>query len=234
MVRPLAPRTSRSPAWFALGVIATVASVASSACAAPKAEDPQSVLRTYSRALDEGRAEDAYRMLSEEARRGISLEAFRRMVKDHPDEVREIAKALSRPTSTPVVTASVTSASGQELQLVLEDGKWKVEATAIDVYAQDTPRHAIQGFMRALERKRYDVVLKFVPDAHREGLDAAKLKAAWEGHDKGEIEEVVSALKQALPTASIEETGDRATMAYGPRTMQLVRERGLWKIEDFD
>ena len=203
-------------------------------CTQARAEDPQSILRSYSHALEEGRAEDAYRMLSEEARRGISLEAFRRMVKDNPEEVREIAKALARPTATPVVTATVTSSNGQELQLVLEGGKWRVEATAIDLYAQDTPRHAIQGFVRAVERKRYDVVLKFVPDSHKEGLDPSKLKTAWEGHDKEEIEQVVSSLKQALPTASIEETGDRATMAYGAGTMQLVRERGLWKIEDFD
>ncbi len=217
---------------------ATAAMAIALACAAgctpPRAEDPQSILRSYSHALEEGRAEDAYRMLSEEARRGISLEAFKRMVKDNPEEVREIAKALARPTATPVVTATVTSSNGQELQLVLENGKWRVEATAIDLYAQDTPRHAIQGFVRAVERKRYDVVLKFVPDSHKEGLDPSKLKAAWEGHDKEEIEQVVSSLKQAMPTASIEETGDRATMAYGAGTMQLVRERGLWKIEDFD
>jgi hypothetical protein len=214
--------------------VAVALALLCAACPAPRAEDPQSVLRAYSRALEEGRAEDAYRMLSEEARRGISFEAFRRMVKDNPEEVREIARSLSRPTATPVVTATVTSSNGQELQLVLENGKWRVEATAIDLYAQDTPRHAIQGFVRAVERKRYDVVLKFVPDSHKEGLDPSKLKAAWEGHDKEEIEQVVSALKQALPTASIEETGDRATMAYGAGTMQLVRERGLWKIEDFD
>jgi hypothetical protein len=207
---------------------------ASAGCAGPRTEDPQSTLHTYSHALEEGRAEDAYRMLSEEARRGISLEAFRRMVKDNPEEVREIAKALSRPTGVPVVTATVTSSNGQELQLVLEGGKWRVEAAAIDLYAQDTPRHAIQGFVRAVERKRYDVVLKFVPDSHKEGLDPSKLKTAWEGHDKEEIEQVVSSLKQALPSASIEETGERATMAYGAGTMQLVRERGLWKIEDFD
>lgn len=215
-------------------VIAGLAA-ALAACASPRAEDPHSVLRSYSRALEEGRAEDAYRMLSEEARRGISLEAFRRMVKDNPEEVREIARALARPTATPVVTATVTAPNGQELQLVLENGKWKVEATAIDLYAQDTPRHAIQGFLRAVERKRYDVVLKYVPDAHKEGLDAAKLKAAWEGHDQEAIQEVVSGLRQTLPTATIEETGDRATLAYGSgKTMQLVRERGLWKIEDFD
>lgn len=216
-----------------LAVIALA--LAGVACSGARAEDPHSVLRAYSRALEEGRAEDAYRMLSEEARRGISLEAFRRMVKDNPEEVREIARALARPTATPVVTATVTAPNGQELQLVLENGKWKVEATAIDLYAQDTPRHAIQGFLRAVERKRYDVVLKYVPDAHKEGLDAAKLKAAWEGHDQEAIQEVVSGLRQTLPTATIEETGDRATLAYGSgKTMQLVRERGLWKIEDFD
>ena len=217
-----------------LAVLVAMATTSLTGCPAPKAEDPQSVLRSYSRALEEGRAEDAYRMLSEEARRGISLEAFKRMVKDNPEEVREIAKALARPTATPVVTATVTSSNGSELQLVLENGKWRVEATAIDLYAQDTPRHAIQGFVRAVERKRYDVVLKFVPDSHKEGLDPSKLKTAWEGHDKEEIEQVVSSLKQAMPSASIEETGDRATMAYGAGTMQLVRERGLWKIEDFD
>jgi hypothetical protein len=201
---------------------------------APRAEDPSGVLKSYARALEEGRSDDAYRMLSDEARRGISLEAFRRMVKDNPDEVREIGRALARPTSAPVVTATVTSPSGQELDLVLENGKWKVESTAIDLYSQDTPRHAVQGFVRALERKRYDVILKYVPDAHKEGLDAVKLKAAWEGHDKEEMEQVLSSLKQSLPTATIEETGERASMPYGAGTMQLVREHGLWKIEDFD
>lgn len=224
-------RLLRPAPWIAASAL-TVA--LASGCSGARAEDPNGVLRAYSRALDEGRAEDAYRMLSDEARRGISLEAFRRMVKDNPEEVREIARALARSTSTPVVTATLTTASGQELQLVLEDGRWKVEATAIDLYAQDTPRHAIQGFVRAVERKRYDVVMKFVPDSHREGLDPAKLKAAWEGHDKEEMEQVVASLKQALPAAAIEETGDRATMPYGARTMQLVRERGQWKIEDFD
>jgi hypothetical protein len=201
---------------------------------AKPAEDPQSILRDYAKALEEGRADDAYRMLSDEARRGISLEAFRRMVKDNPDEVREIGKALERPTAPPVVTAVVTSPNGQELHLVLEKGVWKVEAAAIDLYAQDTPRHALQGFVRALERKRWDIVMRFVPDAHKEGLDATKLKATWEGEEKEEMEQVLAALKQALPTATIEETGERATMPYGAGTIQLVREHGLWKIEDFD
>jgi len=199
-----------------------------------QASDPQSVLHSYARALDEGRAEDAYRELSDEARRGVSIEAFRRMVKDDPEGVKEIARALERPTAPPVVTATVTSPSGQELHLVLEDGKWRVDGSTIDLYAQDTPRHAIQGFVRAVEHKRYDVVMRYVPEGHKEGLDATKLRDAWEGHDKEEIEQVLTGVRQALPSATIEETGERATMPYGAGAMQLVREHGLWKIENFD
>src|SRR5271169_5979608 len=127
--------------------------------AAQQGQDPASVLHAYARALEEGRAEDAYRYLSDEARRGISIEAFRRMVKDDPDGVKEVAHALERPTAPAVVSAIVTSPSGQELHLVLEDGQWRVDGSTIDLYAQDTPRHAILGFVRAIERQRYDLVL---------------------------------------------------------------------------
>ena len=215
-------------------VLPGVLAVASVACGPQHANDPSSVLHAYARALEDGRADDAYAVLSDEARRGISLEAFRRMVKDDPDGVREIAKALERPTAAPVVTATVTSPSGQELNLVLEDGRWRIDASTIDLYAQDTPRHAIQGFIRAVEHKRYDMVMRYVPDTHKEGLDASKLQSAWEGHEKQEIEQVLAGLKQALPAATIEETGERATMPYGAGAMQLVKEHGLWKIENFD
>ena len=207
---------------------------ACAACGGSNAQDPAGVLRAYAHALEQGRADEAYRLLSDEARRGTSAEAFRRMVTDNPGEVQEIAKALLRPTAAPQITATITTSTGHELPLVLENGKWKVEGSAIDLYAQDTPRHAILGFVRAVERKRYDVAMKYVPDAHKEGLDAQKLKVAWEGHDKEEMEQVIAGIKQALPTTSPEEIGDHASMAYGTGTIQLVRERGLWKIEDFN
>ena len=95
----------------AAGLIAAgVALLICSACGAgqhPGGEDPQSVLRAYAQALEQGRADDAYRLLSDEARRGISLEAFRRMVQDDPEGVREIGRALERPTAPAVVTATV-------------------------------------------------------------------------------------------------------------------------------
>ena len=204
------------------------------ACGTPPAQDPGATLHAYASALEDGRADDAYRLLSDEARRGTSLEAFRRMVKDNPEEAREMGHALDRHTSSPVVTATLTGVDGQELHLVLENGKWKLDSSSIDLYAQDTPRHAIQGFLRALERKRYDILVKYASDAHREGLDANTLRDAWEKKEHAEIEQFVVAIKQALPTAPIEEAGERATMPYGSGSIQLVREHGLWKIENLE
>jgi hypothetical protein len=203
------------------------------ACA-NRSQDPESTLHAYAKALEDGRAEDAYRLLGDEARRGISFEAFKKTLESNPADAKEIGLALSRPTTPAVITATVTAPSGETLELVWNDGQWKVEATSIDLYRDDTPRHALEGYARALERKRYDVILRYVPEAHREGLDAPKLKAAWEGPDKDEIEQVLAGLKQALPTASIEETGDHAQMAYGAGVIKLVKEHGRWKIEDFD
>ena len=202
----------------------------------PLQQGPNDALRAYARALDDGRADDAWKLLSDGARRDVPLEAFRRMVKESPDEVREIARALARPAADPVVTATLTSPKGETLTLVWEKDRWTVDGSAIDLYAQTTPHRALESFLRAFERKRWDVLVRFVPDAHRAGLDEAKLKAAWESADQGEeMRRVADAIRAALPTATIEETGDRATMAYGNGgTVLLLREHGAWRIEDFD
>jgi hypothetical protein len=212
-----------------------VAAFAASACGSSSLQQgPSDTLRAYARALDEGRADDAYKLLSSEAKHSISIDAFRRMVKENAPEMKDIAHALARPASDPLVTATVVSPKGEKLQLVYEDGRWRLDGS-INLYGQSTPQQSIEAFLRAFERKRYDVMIRFVPDAHMEGLDADKLRAAWEGSQKEEMARITAALRAALPTAQFEEIGDRATMAYGSGgTVQLVREHGVWKIEDFD
>ncbi|WP_437490904.1 hypothetical protein WME75_14595 [Sorangium sp. So ce1014] len=271
--------------------------LALSACGSSYAQQgPSDTLRAYAQALQEGRVDAAYRLLSDEAKRSMSLEAFRRAVRDNPDDALEIARAIARPAADPVVTATVTMPNGEELLLVFEGGGWRLDAAAVDLYGQATPRQALVGFLRAFERRRYDIIMRYVPDAEKEGLvepaggapgeagdlgeagaprgegtaqpaapggaagsagaDAAqkpggrpgtvrgavgaaqltpeKLKAAWEGPQKEQINRVVQAIKAALPTATIEETGDSASMAYGAGgTVAFTREHGVWKIKDF-
>ena len=192
------------------------------------------MLTSYARALREGRTRDAYALLSADARKSMPFDAFERMVKENPEEMKAIAEALDRPSGSPSVTATVTAPDGQTLLLRLEDGSWHVDRSAIEFYAQDTPEAALASFVRAFEHRRYDVLLRFVPDAKREGLDAGKLKTAFEGEQKEEVERLTQALKAALPTATIENLGDRATMSYGTGgTVELVREHGVWKVEEF-
>ena len=227
-------------------VIVLAAALAIGACK-PRfegAEGPAETLRAYAAALEEGRAEEAYRLLSDDAKRSVSLEAFRRMVKENPEDVKEMARALARPGSDPVVTATVQSPSGEKLELIYENGAWTIDGTGVDRYGQSTPRQALLGFLRAYERGRFDVILRYVPVDEREGrpegwskpgeaLSADKLKEAWTGPQKEFIAGIVQAIKAALPTAQIEETQDHAAMAYGAGgTVSFLRENGLWKIQN--
>src|SRR5262245_64453473 len=83
-------------------------------------QGPSDTLRAYAQALEQGRVDDAYHLLSDEAKRSLSLDAFRRAVKENPHDVVEIAQALSRPASDPTVTATVTVPRGDELVLIYE------------------------------------------------------------------------------------------------------------------
>jgi hypothetical protein len=208
--------------------------LAAACSSTPPPQGPRETLGAYARALDEGRVADAYALLSDEAKKSIPFEAFRRMVKENPEEVRDISRALTRPSGPPLVTATVTAPTGEALLLVYEDGEWKVDASAVDLYSQASPEAAVRAFLRAFDNRRFDVLMRFVPETKKEGLDSAKLKKAWEGEQKEEMERLTQALEAALPTARFERIGDRATMAYGAGgTVELVREHGAWKIEEF-
>jgi hypothetical protein len=207
-------------------VLATLLALSALACASTGAgENPDRVLSAYSSALREGRAADAYALLSDEAKKSIPFESFQKILRDNPDEVRELSQALDRRSGPPRVTATVTAPNGQSVLLV---------GSAIDLYSQATPESAVLAFVRAFENRRYDVLLRFVPDSERAGLDAEQLRKAWEeGEQRAELERLTQALRAALPTARFEVLGERATMAYGAAgTVELVREHGVWKLED--
>ena len=94
------------------------------------------------------------------------------------------------------MTATVTAPNGQSVLLVYEAGAWRVDGSAIDLYSQATPASAVLAFVRAFENRRYDVLLRFVPDSERSGLDAEQLRKAWEegeqraGQQVGDLEAV--------------------------------------------
>jgi hypothetical protein len=92
----------------------------------------------------------------------------------------------------------------------------------------------LRSFVRALEQRRYDVVLRLCPTARRAGLSIDVLRAYWEGEHQVENAQLLARLRASLG-APIVETGDEARLPYGAGSeVRLVREDGIWKVEDPD
>ena len=71
-----------------------------------------------------------------------------------------------------------------------------------------SPEHAtvyFSGALRlAIERKRWDVLLRFIPDARRDGIDVEKIKAAWEGAEKPEVDALAKDLEGKAKVVKID------------------------------
>jgi hypothetical protein len=206
------------------------------ACGPSLANSPRGVLRAYADALADGRADDAWSMLSDDTKRAVSKERFREIVKRNRDEALEIGKTLARDPGDPYVTAKIPLKNGDVVTMVYEDGRWRVDGAALDFYSQASPRQTIVGFIRAFKKRRWDILVRYTPDAHKEGLDAKSLEQAWgEGKPEGKLlGDRLAEVEAALSTAQIEETGDRATLVLSGSggTVLFVREHGAWKVED--
>ncbi len=217
-----------------LGLLALLLTTPGCATRAASA-DPQQTLQRYAAAIRAKDAEAAYAMLSEQAKKRMTFEAFRRTLEENPEELEPLADALSRQADAVEVTATVTTPEGEALELVLEDGEWKADISSVQLYSQATPEKALRSFVKAFKAQRYDVLLRFAPAEHTEGLTEELLRKAWEGDQKEEMSQLVAALEAALPTARAEILGDnRATVPYGAAgAVQMLLEDGAWKIEEF-
>ena len=132
------------------------------------------------------------------------------------------------------IQAMVRYDNGESLKLEVEKGRWKIASDPTDFYSQKTPEDALRSFVRAIERKRYDIVLRFVPAKWADAMTVGKLKKQWEGGKQKEVKAMIKLLKENLK-APIHRSGDRATMPYGEKSeVRFVLEEGVWKIEDPD
>ena len=193
---------------------------------------PESSVRALARALGEKRYEQAYRLMSSDYRRRFSLAEFRSLLQKNPDETLKTAVALSRIKGRADQRATVVYGDSERLHLVREKGRWRIADNVADYYDQSTPRAALRSFIRAMERQRYDVILRLIPEADKEGITIERMREAWSGEGREEVERMLSNLRENLDNP-IEQIGKHATMPYGDRyRVQFIREDGVWKIED--
>jgi len=202
----------------------------------PPPATPELAVIDFARALNQGRFDEAYARMSDEYRERVPFEEFKRQLSENPEETAALSHALSHVQEEATLEATVRYDDDHEITLRREgsgdEASWFLSSPLVDFYDQSTPRAALRAFVRALENKRYDVVMRLIPNADKEGITSDRLEQAWSGDGRKELERLVHNLREHLGDP-IEVAGDRATMVYGDQMRaQLVRENGLWKVED--
>ena len=186
----------------------------------------------FARAINQGKLDVAYAAMSSDYRKRVSFEAFKKSLTENPRETLALSHALTHLQPGTRQEAIVRYDDEAEIVLRREGERWLVASPVVDYYGQATPRAAITSFVRALEHKRYDVVLRLIPNADKEGITIERMEQTWSGPGREDLERLLHNLREH-EDAPIELAGDRATMPYGDRMrVQLLREDGVWKIED--
>jgi hypothetical protein len=200
-------------------------------CAQERREiGPEATLDAFASALRHGDTRAAYALMSEDYRDRVSFPDFDRRIRENGDEARTLAEALGKRAQQKTYV-DVRLADGTALTLERTSGGYAITTPVAEFYGQDSPRAALDSFIRAVERSRWDILYALMPEADREGLDVATLGKNLEGQLE-ELTRIVALLK-ASRDLPIEIVGERATMPYGESfTARFVQENGLWKVED--
>lgn len=213
--------------------LAAVASVLVACGGAYADHTPEDAVASLSAALARGDVEGAYALMSSGYRAEVSLEQFRAMFADEA-EIAHTAERLAHRDGPAEEEAVVQVASHETLELRREGDGWRLTTDVIDWYGQRTPRQAARSFVRAIEARRWDVLLRLLPAADREGLTEEGLRAMLAGEGEEALDHLAAALRAALDD-DFEEHGERAVLPYGERfRMELVREGDTWHVADPD
>jgi hypothetical protein len=200
------------------------------ACVARSGSPPSTVL-AYAAAVERRDHAAAYQLMSSGFRQRVPLTDFRRQLEENSAEVAADVRVLRGSADRWAGRVEVPLPGDDRVALVREGGGWRLEDRPLDPYGQSTPRAALRAFVRAVENRRYDVLLRLAPTRFRGILSADKLRAFWEGEQAAQNRRLLRELRLNL-NSPISEEGEEAFMTYGSnRQVRFVREEGSWCVE---
>jgi hypothetical protein len=200
-------------------------------CAHPQ-RGPAEALSDFGAAVDRKDYAAAYALMTADYRKRVAFEDFRRDLDAGGPDVQAAAHRLREDAARTPLQIDVDVDLAQRLTMVLEGGQWRVAAHPFDLYDQATPRAALRSFVRAIETGRYEALLRLTPNRYRVAVTVQKLRDYWDGEHKAENRKRLAELRANIG-APIVETGDEARMPYGDNSeARLVREDGVWKVEE--
>ncbi len=191
-------------------------------CASVHRSGPAAAITDYLAAIETDQPAAAYSLLSESLRKQITEQDFTVRWKSLRPELQAQAGPLRAALSKGLeARAAVVSASGVRALLAHREKQWQVEESPVGPLATRTPAETLKAFVRAVEERDFDAVMRLLAKPFRESVEK-------------EINERISKLRQALDR-EIEVSGQRARLRYDPRfKLELINEDGQWKIVTID
>jgi hypothetical protein len=201
---------------------------------AHQAEAPAATLTAFGAALARGDYRGAYALTSSAYRARTSYDAFAAGLGADPAGAKAFGERVIAAAPRVAPRVDVPLELGDTIPLVLEQGRWRIDGPAFDPWGQETPRAALRTLIRALDGKRYDILLRLSPRRYRGALTADKLRRYWEAERREDGPALLGRLRGAL-SRPIVESGDEAHLSLGPEhEVRFVREDGLWRVDDLD
>jgi hypothetical protein len=192
------------------------------ACSGAVKTGPQETLQRYVHAVESDHPTDAYALLDESVRKQMTPTEFLARWKSLRVELQAQAAQLKPLLGKPIkARAQVSFPSGSRANLSYAADVWKIDDGIALSGGAATPADALRAFIRAVESRNYELVMRFLARSVRESIER-------------DITERAAKLKQAL-NQEIEVTGGRARLQYDPRyKIELIQEEGEWRILDLD
>ncbi len=162
-----------------------------------------------------------YALLTPEGQRALGLAGTKQLVQESRSEITRTARAVQGEDARVEASAETRFADGESATLVLEDGRFLVDAASLLPSRPRTPSEALSGLRRALARRSYPALM-----------------AALASDSQSAVEADISALVTGLEhpeTLDIQLNGDSAEVELpSGHVVKLKREGGVWRVLDFD
>jgi hypothetical protein len=190
-------------------------------CAGQRLPDPKVTARAYANAAARGDADAIYALLTPEGQRALGPTGTRQLVRESQSELKKAAQSLQSDAIRVEASSETRFVDGESATLVLEDGRFRVDAASILPARPRTPSQALSGLRRALARRSYPALMALMTGDSQSALES----------DLGSL---VSGLEHP-ETLDIQQTGDSAEVQLpsGHRIL-LKREAGVWRVLNFD
>ena len=183
--------------------------------------EPEAVLDAYAAALARGDTEAVWALMSDESKRAMSKQELAKIIADQKSELVEQAKGLTAVERVVRTRARIRYDDGEVVTLDLEEGSFRVAAADALPAAAKTPAQALGQLRRVLARRSYVGMLRVLSPEARAEVEQG-LRSLVEGLNEPDALQI-----------SIE--GDNAKVSVpGGHHVELRREDGVWRIDDFN